>query len=115
MALRHQQKDSSQYMCRKRTGTSIGLVCEKHEDRCVICDSFSQLELEVRVCDDCGYSKTQLKKCIVCGVPKAVNPGLYCKYCVALENDRNGCPVAMATADSKRDARVLKASTVKID
>eukprot|EP00658_Telonema_sp_P-2_P080640 TRINITY_DN8063_c0_g1_i1.p1 TRINITY_DN8063_c0_g1~~TRINITY_DN8063_c0_g1_i1.p1 ORF type:complete len:107 (-),score=8.20 TRINITY_DN8063_c0_g1_i1:10-330(-) len=54
--LRHQ---SDVYMCRKRTGTHVGMVCYKCDDRCVICDGYAHLEAPVHICDDCNFSTSK--------------------------------------------------------
>ena len=77
-------------LCRKQAGIHIGKVCETCEGRCVICDSHVRLSSLVRICDDCNFGKNQ-GKCIVCGAP-GVADAYYCKECVMLEKDRDGCP-----------------------
>lgn len=111
---------SNVYMCRKRTGTHIGMVCHRCDDRCVICDGYAHLESEVHICDDCNFATSEANntfsgaggttkqrvKCMVCGHMGAENPAMYCAYCVRLEKDRDGCPRVMAVSESRRDAQI---------
>ena len=88
-------------LCRKQAGIHIGKVCETCEGRCVICDSHVRLSSLVRICDDCNFGKNN-GKCIVCGAP-GVADAYYCKECVLLEKDRDGCPKVINIGSSKTD------------
>jgi PHD finger-like domain-containing protein 5A len=120
MALRH--SGESQKMCRKVAGASTGYVCAAHEGRCVICDAFSDASKPVKICDDCGFQRKSLhsqvaaadaaaaavaedannkhvaishRRCIVCNRDGATDIAFYCRSCVLLEKDRDGCPVVL--------------------
>ena len=88
-------------LCRKQAGIHIGKVCQTCEGRCVICDSHVRLSSLVRICDDCNFGKNQ-GRCIVCGAP-GVADAYYCKECVMLEKDRDGCPKVINIGTSKTD------------
>ncbi|GIQ84831.1 PHF5-like protein [Kipferlia bialata] len=76
--------------CRKISGASVGLLCERCEGRCCICDSFVRPCIPVHVCDDCAYGSNS-GRCIICGA-KGVTEAYYCEECCLLEKDRDGCP-----------------------
>ena len=78
-------------MCRKQWGVSIGRLCEKCEGKCVICDSYVRLTTLVRICDECNYG-TNHNRCVICNGPGA-SDAFYCRECVPVENDRDGCPM----------------------
>ena len=77
-------------MCRKQSGISIGRLCEKCEGKCVICDSHVRPTVLVRICDECNYGSNQ-NRCLICN-GKGASDAYYCKECVQLEKDRDGCP-----------------------
>ena len=88
-------------LCRKLPGSSTGLICEKHEGLCVICDSFVNSQTVVRVCDECSFGK-QGEKCIICnGV--GVSEAMYCKECTTQEKHLDGCPRIKNISMSKTD------------
>ncbi|MBA0817212.1 hypothetical protein Gohar_001795, partial [Gossypium harknessii] len=64
-------------MCRKQPGTAIGRLCEKHEGKCVICDSLVHPSTLVRICDECNYGSFQ-HKCVTCG-GLGISDAYYCK------------------------------------
>ena len=88
-------------MCRKQPGIGIGRVCETCDGRCVICDSHVRLTTLVRICDECNFGSGK-DKCIVCNAP-AVADAYYCKECVMLEKDRDGCPKIINLGSSRGD------------
>lgn len=88
-------------MCKKQPGASIGKVCEKCDDKCVICDSYVRLASLVRICDECDFGSYQ-NKCVVCG-GFGVSDAYYCKSCVMLEKDRDGCPKIINIGSAKTD------------
>ena len=77
-------------MCRKQTGISVGRLCEKCEDKCVICDSHVRPSVLVRICDECNYGSNQ-NRCLICN-GQGASDAYYCKECAQLEKDRDGCP-----------------------
>jgi len=88
-------------MCRKQIGTIIGLVCDKCDGKCPICDSHVHPEVPVHICDECAFG-TNEKRCIVCGQPGRAE-AYYCHECVLLEKDRDGCPRIQNLGASKLD------------
>ena len=72
-------------LCRKMSGISIGRVCATHDGRCVLCDSFVDMETKTRICDECGLGPSQ-GRCIVCNAPGA-SDAYYCRICSLMEKD----------------------------
>lgn len=89
-------------MCRKQPGLSVGRLCIKCEGKCVICDSFVNPEQIVRCCDECSYGSSMEGKCVVCSA-KGVSDAYYCRECVLLERDRDGCPKIINLGESRTD------------
>jgi PHD finger-like domain-containing protein 5A len=88
-------------LCRKQVGISIGRVCETCEGRCVICDSHVRLCSLARICDECNFGSLK-GRCIICNA-KGVADAYYCKECVLLEKDRDGCPRVVNIGISRTD------------
>lgn len=88
--------------CRQMAGIATGSLCEKCDGKCVICDSLVQPEKLVHICDECNFGNLQ-GRCIICN-GKGVSSAYYCRECVALEKDRDGCPriVNIGTARADR-------------
>jgi hypothetical protein len=99
MAARHQ---SDLIFCRRVAGIAKGMVCATCDGRCPICDSFVHAKSVVRICDECNYG-TSAGRCIVCGGP-GVSEAYYCRECVALEKDRDGCPKIINIGAARLDA-----------
>ena len=57
---------------------------------CCVCNSFVNPDKVVHICDECNYGSHQ-GRCVICG-NAGVTDAYYCRECVQLENDRNGCP-----------------------
>jgi PHD finger-like domain-containing protein 5A len=89
-------------MCRRFAGVSPGMLCAEHQGRCVVCKSYNEMVSIVRVCDECAFAKEEEARCIVCGRPKATEVAYYCKYCVLLEKDRDGCPKITSMTNQMR-------------
>jgi PHD finger-like domain-containing protein 5A len=91
-------------MCRKQPGIGTASVCPTHDGRCVACDSFVEKKLValVRICDDCSYGSFATR-CVVCG-GRGVNKAYFCKDCVALEKDREGCVKIINLGASRVDS-----------
>ena len=66
-------------MCRKQPGIAIGRLCEKHDGKCVICDSFVNPSTIVHTCDECNYGSFE-GRCVVCG-GVGVTDAYYCSEC----------------------------------
>lgn len=88
-------------MCMKQQGTSIGKLCDKCDGRCVICDSYIRPTKLVRICDECDFGANN-NKCLICA-SNASNEAYYCKSCVTLEKDREGCPKIINLGMAKKD------------
>ncbi|PPS06409.1 hypothetical protein GOBAR_AA14196 [Gossypium barbadense] len=88
-------------MCRKQPGIAIGRLCEKHDGKCVVCDSLVHPCTLVRVCDECNYGSFQ-SKCVICG-GVGISDAYYCKECTQLERDRDGCPKIVNLGSAKTD------------
>ncbi|KAI8319497.1 kinesin-domain-containing protein [Martensiomyces pterosporus] len=76
--------------CRRLPGIAIGRLCEKCDGKCVICDSLVRPAKLVHICDECNYGSYK-GRCIVCD-GRGISDAYYCKECVGLEKDRDGCP-----------------------
>lgn len=77
-------------MCQKQPGVAIGRLCFKDDGKCVICDSYVKPHTLVHICDECNYGSFE-GKCVICGGIGS-SDAYYCKECVLLEKDRDGCP-----------------------
>ena len=88
-------------LCRKQTGISIGRVCETCEGRCVICDSHVRLCTLARICDECNFGSLK-GRCIICNA-LGVADAYYCRECVLLEKDRDGCPRVINIGNARTD------------
>lgn len=87
--------------CRKQPGIAVGRLCHKCDGKCVICDSFVNPDTLVRICDECNYG-TFAGKCVVCG-GNGIADAFYCRECVSLEKDRDGCPKIVNLGMAKMD------------
>jgi PHD finger-like domain-containing protein 5A len=88
-------------MCRKQPGIALGRLCEKCDGKCVICDSFVNPATIVHICDECNYGSFE-GKCVVCG-GQGVTDAYYCKECVKMGKDRDGCPKVVNLGSTKTD------------
>ena len=68
---------------------------------CCVCNSFVNPEKVVHICDECNYGSHQ-GRCVICG-NAGVTDAYYCRECVQLENDRNGCPKIVNLGATKTD------------
>lgn len=89
-------------MCMKQPGTHIGLLCEKCDGRCPICDSQVNPKYKVRICDSCSFGK-QGTSCIICNTGKGVSEAYYCWECCKLEKNKDGCPKILNIGSNKLD------------
>ena len=55
----------------------------------------------VRICDECNFGSLK-GRCVVCNAP-GVADAYYCKECVMLEKDRDGCPKIINVGSAKTD------------
>lgn len=143
MALRH--SGDTQRLCRKLIGVSTGFVCDAHEGRCVICDAFTEMAKPAKICDDCGFQRkslhsqmplsnsaaaantsngddkpgnsqlSQQQRCIVCNRDRASDVAYYCRSCVLLEKDRDGCPVVLNLSGHQQLRTIGKGSVAHGD
>ena len=88
-------------MCRKQPGIAIGRLCEKCDGKCVICDSLVNPSTIVHVCEECNYGSF-MGRCVVCG-GVGVTDAYYCRECVQLGKDRDGCPKIVNLGSTKTD------------
>lgn len=87
-------------LCRKQPGISIGRLCEKCDGTCPICASYVNPHTAVQLCHLCG----QKDACIICGNKNANQQAYYCRECVQLEKDREGCPNVINLSSTRKDA-----------
>ena len=86
--------------CGRLQGRQAGQVCERCSDQCVGCEADRHLREEARVCDACAaqlLTSLPLRRgvaavCIQCGGKGAVQTAYFCRECVLLMRDRDGCP-----------------------
>ena len=71
------------------------------DGKCVICDSFVNPHTLVHICDECNYGSFE-GRCVVCGNPGSTD-AYYCRECVQLEKDRDGCPKIVNLGATKTD------------
>mmetsp|Transcript_7169 Transcript_7169/g.15816 ORF Transcript_7169/g.15816 Transcript_7169/m.15816 type:complete len:111 (+) Transcript_7169:287-619(+) len=88
-------------MCRKQPGIALGRLCEKCDGKCVICDSFVNPSTIVHICDECNYGSLE-GRCVVCG-GVGVTDAYYCRECVGVGKDRDGCPKVVNLGSTKTD------------
>ena len=79
----------------------MGRVCGRCEGRCVVCDSYVNPCMVVRICDECNFGASE-GQCIVCG-SRGTSDAHYCQECVVQELDRDGCPRVVNLGVSKMD------------
>lgn len=92
---------SDLFSCQKLTGNAIGKLCDRCDGRCVTCDSYVKPTVLVRICDECNFGVNN-NKCIICG-NYGINDAYYCKSCVMLEKDREGCPKIINLGMARKD------------
>lgn len=88
-------------MCRKLPGIGVGMLCERCDGKCVICDSYVKPYTLVKICDECNFGQYG-KKCTICGA-EGVSEAYYCYKCTLLEKDRDGCPKIINMGTAKTD------------
>lgn len=71
------------------------------DGKCVICDSFVNPNTLVHICDECNYGSFE-GRCVVCGNPGTTD-AYYCRECVQLGKDREGCPKIVNLGATKTD------------
>jgi PHD finger-like domain-containing protein 5A len=77
------------------------LIYTVGDGKCVICDSFVNPAVLVRVCDECNYGSFEGRCCVCGGV--GVTDAYYCRECVQQEKDRDGCPKIVNLGATKTD------------
>jgi PHD finger-like domain-containing protein 5A len=88
-------------MCRKQIGTTFGYLCSKCDGKCVQCDGYIGMERKVQICDECNYGPLA-QRCVICG-GKGVSVAYYCRECVKLQKDREGCPKIINLGGARTD------------
>jgi PHD finger-like domain-containing protein 5A len=68
---------------------------------CCVCQSFVNPTALVHVCDECNYGSNE-NRCVICSNP-GVTDAYYCRECVQLEKDRDGCPKIVNLGSTKTD------------
>jgi PHD finger-like domain-containing protein 5A len=68
---------------------------------CCVCQSFVNPTALVHVCDECNYGSNE-NRCVICSNP-GVTDAYYCRECVQLEKDRDGCPKVVNLGSTKTD------------
>ena len=66
------------------------------------CDSFVNPQTLVHVCDECNYGSFA-NRCIICG-SVGVTDAYYCRECVLMGKDREGCPKILNLGSTKMDS-----------
>lgn len=90
-------------LCRRLPSSQAqGRLCAACEGRCVLCDSYVRPAAPVRLCSQCNYGAAA-SRCVLCDRPGATNDAFYCRECVQLEKDRDGCPKAVNVGAAKLD------------
>lgn len=90
-------------MCRKQPGTARALLCQVCEGRCVLCDSYIRPAAPVRLCQACAFGPSQQGRCVICDGPNGKTEAWYCRECVLMEKDRDGCPKVVNVGSAKLD------------
>lgn len=98
-------------MCLKQPGVQTGLLCEKCDGKCPICDSYVRPKRKVRVCENCSFGK-QAKNCIICNLNVGVNDAFYCWECCRLGKDKDGCPRILNLGSNRLDRHLEKKKKV---
>lgn len=108
MCLLPVSSDPDLIICGKLPGIAIARVGPRHDGQCVgyACDSFVNPAVLARICDECNYGSFE-GRCVITGEP-GVADAYYCKECVKLEKDRDGCP-KIINLGSARTVRSFKA------
>ncbi|CAR27462.1 hypothetical protein ZYGR_0I07370 [Zygosaccharomyces rouxii] len=96
-------------MCMRQPGTHVGLLCEKCDGRCPICDSYVRPKSKVRICGQCAFGKSG-NSCIICGAP-GLTEAYYCWECCKLEKNRDGCPRITNVGSNRTDRHFEKKSS----
>uniref|UniRef100_A0A0E0BJ98 PHF5-like protein n=1 Tax=Oryza glumipatula TaxID=40148 RepID=A0A0E0BJ98_9ORYZ len=97
--------------CSRQPGAAVGRVCAAHDGRRVACDSMVRPAVPARVCDGCsgggGGHGSRSERCLVCGAGEggaaAVADAYFCRSCVQMEKDRDGCPAVVNAGTARRD------------
>jgi PHD finger-like domain-containing protein 5A len=88
-------------MCRKQAGVSLGILCERCDGKCVICDSYVRPHTLAHLCDECSFGNA-VTRCVVCSAPGIEGSNAYyCKECVQQEKDRDGCPKVISVSKAQ--------------
>ena len=67
----------------------------------MICDSYVRPCTLVKICDECNFGSFQ-GRCTICG-GQGISDAYYCKECVQMEKDRDGCPKIVNLGSAKTD------------
>lgn len=94
-------------VCMKQPGAATGLLCEKCDGKCPVCDSLVHPKSRVRICDSCAFGKFGTM-CIICNSSVGVTPAYYCWECCKLGRDRDGCPRILNVGSNRLDRHFEK-------
>jgi PHD finger-like domain-containing protein 5A len=83
--------NSESRTCSNIQGRNKGQLCRRCEGGCPSCGSFVGGTVEARICDNCFYELKE-ERCIKCLSRNITRTAYYCRECVSLEKDRDGCP-----------------------
>ena len=92
-------------LCRKQPGIAFGRLCERCDGKCPVCDSTVAPSARVRICDECNYGSSAAggSRCVICNGAPGVADAFYCRQCVLLERDRDGCPKVVNLSAARLD------------
>ncbi|CCK68397.1 U2 snRNP complex subunit RDS3 KNAG_0A07440 [Huiozyma naganishii CBS 8797] len=95
-------------VCLKQPGSHLGVLCDKCDGRCPVCDSHilntqhKRAIHKVKICESCAFGKSGTK-CIICGMANAHNTAYYCWECSRQEKSKDGCPKVLNTGSNTVD------------
>lgn len=90
-------------LCRSRTGPNKARLCQICSDRCARClNNINEFyESPAYICGECAFGDSK-DRCIICS-SYGVMQAFYCRECVLMGKDRDGCPKRSNTHISHSD------------
>ncbi|KAF9508832.1 hypothetical protein BS47DRAFT_1302244 [Hydnum rufescens UP504] len=88
-------------MCQRQPGIAIGRLCEKHDGKYPVCDSYVRPEKLVPICDEYNFGMYG-GRCITCG-SSGISDAYCCVECTRLEKGGGGCPKIVNLGVSRTD------------
>ncbi|KAL0229886.1 hypothetical protein PCE1_003450 [Barthelona sp. PCE] len=99
---RHQQDTK---LCGKQQANIFSVVCQRCSGKCIVCDSHVNLVKRAKMCITCATNQNE--SCVVCSTDikegDPTFPGEYCRECVLLERDKDGCPATGSVSITRID------------